>query len=219
MTKTNQTRLLFIIIMVSLFANSYAQKSMRIHYHNGTHTDIPIAEIDSLTFIDSEAAQPVDAEATLTGSWLWGSREAGYYELLTLNTDHTYIGYDNYFTYGFDTQTYGWYSHYGAMLTLWSNGFGYQRRYNWFVTALTDNALEVMTQTGPFTYYRLQPEVLRLQVGSTLSCGADESFVFADGVIAAIVDNTLRAQSPGITYILKKVSPSGNILAYQVVVE
>jgi hypothetical protein len=30
---------LFFIIMVSLFANSFAQKSMRIHYHHETHTD------------------------------------------------------------------------------------------------------------------------------------------------------------------------------------
>lgn len=194
-----------------------AQDIMRIHYKNGAHTDIPIAEIDSLTFVDSKTGT-VDDEATLVGSWLWGSREAGYYELLTFNDDHTYTGYDNYFTYGFDTQTYGWYSHYGAMLTLQSNGFGYQHRYNWYVTALTNNALAVMTKMGPFTYYRLQPEAIRLSVGGYATLTEGESVVFADGVIVSIDNNSLHGLLPGQTYILKKVSSSDMILAYQVIV-
>jgi len=125
---------------------------MRIHYKSGVHTDIAIAEIDSLTFVEGDGYKHdndnVDEDASLVGSWLWGDIDAGYYELLTFNDDHTYTGYDNYFTYGFDTQTYGGYSHYGAMLTLQSNGFGYKRRYNWYVAALTGNALEVMTRMG-----------------------------------------------------------------------
>ena len=104
-------------------------------------------------------------EGSLVESWLWRDSDAGYYELLTFNEDKTYTGYDNYFTYGFDTMTYGWYAQVGAMLTLQSNGYGYNRRYNWFVMALTGNALDVMTKMGRFTYYRLQPEVIHLQAG------------------------------------------------------
>lgn len=195
-----------------------AQDALRIHYKNGAHADIYLAEIDSLTFVKAGAGT-TDVEATLTGSWLWGSREAGYYELLTFNDDHTYTGYDNYFTYGFDTQTYGWYSYYGAMLTLQSNGFGYQHRYNWFVTTLTGNALAVMTKTGPFTYYRLQPEVIHLSVGGpALPCTDGETIVFSDGVIVGNADNQLKGLVSGTTYILKNHTADNTILAYKVVV-
>ena len=105
-----------------------------------------IEQIDSITFVDESDVSQV--EGSLTGSWLWGDADADYYELLTFNEDKTYTGYDNYFTYGFDTMTYGWYAQVGAMLTLQSNGFGYNRRYNWFVKGLTGNALDVMTKMG-----------------------------------------------------------------------
>jgi len=209
---------LLTFLMICLAAGAHAQNTLRIHYHNGSHSDIAINRIDSLTFVETQDQLP-DEEATLTGSWLWGRQEAGYYELLTFNEDHTYTGYDNYFEYGFDNQTYGWYTHVGAMLTLQSNGYGYQRRYNWYVTALTGNALEVMTRTGPFTYYRLQPEIIRIATDGYLTCADGEAFVFADGVVVSVVDGTLKGMMPGTTYILKRVMPANTIQAYKVIVE
>jgi len=192
-----------------------AQKNMRIHYKGGAVSDIPIEEIDSVTFVEKDT--PVE-EVTLIGSWLWGSQEQGYYELIAFNEDHTYTGYDNYFAYGFDTMTYGFWAQIGAMLTLQSNGFGYQRRYNWYVTELTENALGVMTKMGPFTYYKVQPETLHLQVNGTLECEEGDSFVFADGVIANIQDNKLVGLALGETYIQKYIADSKCIVAYKVVV-
>lgn len=212
-------RLLFIIVLSLLCVSVWAQNTLRIHYKDGTWVDIPINTIDSLTVVEGEG-ETMPVQATLAGSWLWGGMEQGYYELLTFNDDHTYTGYDNYFTYGFDMQTFGWYSYFGTMLTLQSNGYGYQWRYNWFVSALTDNALSVVTRTGPFTYYRVQTEVLRLHVqGEPLSCADDDQFVFADGVVAAIKDNRLQGLKPGTTYIQKRIGRTGKILAYKVVVE
>ena len=64
----------------------------------------------------------------------------------------------------------------GAMLTLQSNGFGYNRRYNWFVMGLTGNALDVMTRKERFIYYRLQQKVIHLQAGGEpLECEGDVS--------------------------------------------
>lgn len=177
-----------------------------------------IEQIDSITFVDGSDL-PV-YERSLVGSWLWGDTEAGYYELLTFNDDKTYTGYDYYFTYGFDTMTYGWYVRMGSMLTLQSNGFGYNRRYNWFVIGLTSNALDVMTKMGQFIYYRLQPEVLHLQVdGESLACEEGDSFVFADGVIASIVDGKLKGITKGTTYIEKYNAEKNTSRAYKVVVE
>ena len=165
----------------------HAQTHMRIHHKGGGHSDVPIEQMDSITFVDGSDLP--DNEASLMGSWLWGDTEAGYYELLTFNEDKTYTGYDNYFTYGFDTMTYGWYMQMGSMLTLQSNGFGYNRRYNWFVMGLTGNALDVMTKMGRFVYFRLQTEVLHLHAGGEpLACENGDSFVFADGVVARITD-------------------------------
>jgi hypothetical protein len=104
------------------------------------------------------------------------------------------------------------------MLTLQSNGLGYQRRYNWYVAELTENALGVMTKMGPFTYYKVQPETLHLQVNGTLECEEGDSFVFADGVIATIQDNKLVGLAPGETYIQKYIADSKCIVAYKVVV-
>ena len=197
-----------------------AQTHVRIHYKNGTHVDIPVETIDSLTFVEGTVDSAGVGRAELTGEWLWGSVEQGYYEVLTFGEDRTYTGYDNYFTYGFDTWTYGFYSQYGTMLTMWSNGYGYQRRYNWFVTALSENALEVMTKMGPFTYYRLQPEMVRLKVGGEpLSCCEGDSFVFADGVMVTIQENKLVGLFAGVTYIQKHIAASNRIVSYKVVVE
>lgn len=204
-----------LLLVVGVSAN--AQTHVRIHTKGGSHTDVPIAQIDSMTIVDGDT---IAERAELTGSWMWGDVEQGYYELLTFNDDHTYTGYDNYFTYGFDTMTYGWYSRWGAMLTLQSNGFGYQRRYNWFVMGLSENALEVMTKMGPVTYYRLQSEVITLHVGGeSLACSDADSFVFADGVVARIADKRLQGVAKGVTYIQKHIAAKDVIVAYKVVVE
>ena len=210
-----------MLLMCLCLTGIFAQHNMRIHYKSGMHTDIAIAGIDSITFVDKIDADANNDElvedATIIGSWLWGDQEAGYYEMLTFNDDHTYTGYDYYFTYGFDTQTYGWYSYNGAMLTLQSNGVGYRRRYNWYVTTLTNNALEVMTRMGAFTYYKLQPEEIYMLIGSSVPCQTDEEFIFADGVVAKVDEKNLCGISSGLTYILKKVSDT--ILAYKVIVK
>lgn len=192
-----------------------AQTHMRIHYKDGEHSDVPIEQIDSITFVNGDEGL---AEIELTGSWLWGDAEAGYYELLTFNDDNTYTGYDNYFTYGFDTMTYGWYFRFGSLLTLQSNGFGYNLKYTWFLMGLTENALDVMTKMGRFTYYKLQSESVTIHVGEALECEEGDSFVFADGVTACISDNKLEGVAKGTTYILKLRASSNAIVAYKVIV-
>ena len=206
-----------IFCLLGLVSASQAQDTMRIHYKGGGHSDVATEQVDSITFV--KGGDVPTADVSLVASWLWGSQEQGYYELLTINDDHTYTGYDNYFTYGFDTMTYGWWTQIGAMITLQSNGFGYQRRYNWYITELTENALGVMTKMGPFTYYKLQPETLRLQVNGTLTCENGDSFVFADGITVAIQDNKLVGLATGVTYIQKYISDSGAIFSYKVMVE
>lgn len=197
----------------------FAQDIMRIHHKGGGHSDVPIEQIDSITFVDGSDIPSPD-EATLVGSWLWGNFEAGYYELLTFNEDKTYTGYDTYFTYGFDTMTYGWYVHYGSMLTLQSNGYGYRRSYKWYVISLTENALEVMTQMGSFVYYRVQPEVYSLKVGEeSYPCSGGEYYVFTDGTRVTDVDGKLKGMSVGTTYILKYDEALEFIMAYKVVVD
>lgn len=196
----------------------HAQTHMRIHHKGGGQSDVPIEQIDSITFVDGSDF-PVN-EGSLVGCWLWGDTEAGYYELLTFNDDKTYTGYDNYYTYGFDTMTYGWYMQVGSMLTLQSNGFGYNRRYNWYVLGLTDNALDVMTKMGRFVYYRLQPEIILLKTdGEPLVCGNDDKFIFADGVFARIENGNLQGITKGTTYVEKYLAVMDCIVAYKVVVE
>jgi hypothetical protein len=194
-----------------------AQNTMRLHYKDGTEQDISISQIDSITFVDKGVSEE---NVSLIGSWLWGNKDAGYYELLTFSDDHTYTGYDNYFTYGFDTMTYGWFTWYGNMLTLQSNGFGYQRIYNWFIVGLTSNALEVMTKMGAYTYYKLQPEVLQMST-SELYIGFTDgySIVFADGVIVKAEENKLRGLNQGSTYILVRKTSDNKIYAYKVTVK
>ena len=195
-----------------------AQNTMRVHYKDGNVLDVTIAQMDSVTFVDKNAGDPEET-VSLTASWLWGNVNQGYYEVITFSDDHTYTGYDNYFSYGFDSMTYGWWTQIGAMLTLQSNGFGYMRRYNWYITELTANALGVMTNMGPFTYYKVQPETLRLRVGESLTCQEGDSFLFADGVKVAIQDGNLVALSAGETYIQKLIAPTNTILSYKVIVE
>ena len=77
-----------------------------------------------------------------------------------------------------------------------------------------------MTKMGPFTYYRLQPEIIKLQMGGEpQSCDEGDSFVFADGVIAAIEDNKLKGIAKGATYVQKYNATSNTILSYKVIVE
>lgn len=113
---------LALLCLWALISVSQAQDTMRIHYKDGRHSDVAIEQVDSITFV--KGGDVPAAEASLIGSWLWGNQEQGYYEVLTFGEDRTYTGYDNYFTYGFDTWTYGFYSQYGTMLTMWSNGYG-----------------------------------------------------------------------------------------------
>lgn len=209
-----------VLILVFLMLNIVlcAQNQVRIHYTDGSTTDIPINQIDSITFVKGDSETVVETE--LAGSWLWGQAEAGYYELLTFHNDHAYEGYDNYFMYGYHSTTYGWYSQQGTLLFLQSNGFGYFTRYTWFLMGLSGNALDVMTKMGRFTYYRVQPDVIRMRVGDSLSCNAGEAFVFTDGVTVSTTDaGLLQALSSGTTYILKRSQPSALILAYKVIVE
>ena len=193
-----------------------AQNTMRIHNIDGSVYEIPIEDVDSISFVEKDIEQQ---QTLLVGEWLWGNQDQGYYEVLTFNEDKTFTGYDNYFSYGFDTMTYGFYSQNGAMLTLWSNGFGYNRHYNWYVMGLSDNALEVMTKMGPFTYYKLQPCTIRLKVGESLACNEGESFIFADSVVAKIENEKLIGISFGMTYIEMFITASNTILAYMVFVE
>ena len=209
----------FLIIAFLWFNNITAQNTIRIHCKDGTKVDMAVEDVDSVTFIKGSEESASEGTAKMIGSWLWGNAETGYYELLTFNDDKTYTGYDNYFTYGFDTMTYGWYGQRGSILTLWSNGFGFQRRYNWFITELTDNALAVMTKMGPFTYYKLQPEVIHMSVTEPITCNDDDAWVFADGVAALIEGKQLIAISRAETYILKSIGNAQLIVAYKVVIE
>lgn len=207
----------FLVLTLSMYCFiATAQTHMRIHHNGGGYSDVPIEQIDSITFVDGEGEQSENVE--LVGSWLWGDSEAGYYELLTFKDDNTYTGYDNYFAYGFDTMTYGWYFRQGNLLTLQSNGFGYNRKYTWFMIGLTENALDVMTKMGQFTYYKLQRETITLHLGECLECEDGNSFVFADGVVVRITGNELVGLSKGTTCVQKKIGNT-NILSYKVVVE
>ena len=213
----NKRCLISFIALMSFCSSIISQNVMRIHYHDGTNQDIYTSQIDSVTFIEKEVTEE---NASLTGSWLWGKKGSEYYELISFNDDHTYTGYDNYFTYGFDTMTYGWYSMHGNMLTLTSNGYGYQRIFNWFVMGMTSNALEVMTRMGQFTYYRLQPDILRISQHGTYTGFSDaDTIVFADGVVVKCDGNLLQGITSGTTYILLQRGIDDTIVAYKVIVD
>lgn len=210
--------LFYITLLLCCTPPIAAQNTMRIHYKDGSEQDISISQIDSITFVEKDNYDE-EEDVSLYDSWLWANKEAGYYELLTFNEDHTYIGYDYYFSYGFDTQTYGWYSLYGNMLTLQSNGFGYRRRYNWFVTGMTGNALEVMTNMGAYTYYRLQPETIYIQDGGLSAVFDNEdNIVFTDDFIVKAEGNQLVGKAKGTTYILVSIAGQDKIVAYKVTV-
>ena len=212
------SRLLYILLLAMCGLVLQAQTHLRIHHQGGGHSDVPLEQIDSITFVTGGDAQ--EATAQLTGGWLWGDAVAGYYELLTFNADKTYTGYDYYFAYGFDSTTYGWYMLNGALLTLQSNGYGYNRGYHWFVTALTSSDLEVMTKMGRYTYHRVQPDAIVLSVGGPpVTCSDGDAFVFADGVRARIADGALFGVARGTTYVQKFIAQSNIIVSYKVVVE
>ena len=205
-----------IIFVLSIIIHVTAQNTMRIHYKSGLKYDISINEVDSVTFIENNEI----AEVSLIGEWFWGNKEKGYYEVLTFNEDRTYTGYDYYLDYGFDTWTYGTYMTNGIMLNLWSNGFGYNRKYTWYVMGLTENALDVMTKMGQFTYYRLQSEIYSIKVEEeSYACKDGDYYVFIDGVIVSESNGKLKGKSEGTTYILKYSSKSDLIMAYKVKVE
>lgn len=210
-------KIITTILLTCFCIDMYPQHMMRIHHKDGTKVDVTVEDVDSVTFINKTDAEETVPE--LIGDWLWGDVEAGYYEVLSFNSDKTFTGYDNYFTYGFDTMTYGMYGQVGTLLTLWSNGFGYQRRYTWFIMSLTDNALALMTKMGPFTYYRLQSDVIRMKVNESISCGDGDSWVFADKVLARIDGNSLVALAKGTTYIQKLNGSTNMIVAYKVIIE
>jgi len=211
-------RLLSLTVALFCFSTLYSQNTLRINYTDGSNQDISLDKIQDITFID--VSDEPGALVSLTGSWVWGRTTSGYYEVITFNADGTYVGNDCYFEYGFNTQTYGTYKHSGIMLNLWSNGYGYQRWYRWFVTNLTSNALEVMTPNGPFVYYRLEEEVLRLKAGgSPLDYGSEKQFVFADGVTAKIEDGKLYGLASGSTYVELMNNATNTTKAYLVVVE
>lgn len=210
-------RLLTTFLFVIWFClKIMSQNAMRIHYKNGTFYDTPIEFVDSVIFVDKESEQQ---DANLVREWFWGNKENGYYEVLSFNEDKTYTAYDYYLDYGFDTWTYGTYFVNGSMLNLRSYGYGYQRVYRWFITALTGNALEVMTQMGLFVYYRIMPEIYSLKVGEeSYACQNGDSYVFTDGVRVSDNDGKLKGISEGTTYILKYNANSELIMAYKVVV-
>lgn len=208
---------LLLLINILFCIESKAQNTMRIYYKDGSVYEVPIECIDSITFTQN-TEDPY--EASLIGEWFWGNKEFGYYELLTFNEDKTYTGFDYYFTYGFDTITYGWFMQIGNLLTLQSNGFGYNRRYNWFVMGLTNNALDVMTKMGRFIYYRVQSEVYSLKVGEeSYECIDGDYYVFTDGIKISDNGGKLKGIVVGTSYILKYDAKSELIKAYKVIVE
>ena len=200
-----------------VFSNTlFAQNTMRIHLKDRAEQDIPISQIDSVTFVDKNAPEE---ELTLMGSWMWGNKNAGYYELITFNDDYTYTGYDNYFSIGLDTWTYGWYSQLGFMLTLQSNGYGYNRRYNWYLAGLSKNAMEVITKMGGYIYYRLQQETIHVSLSEPFYFATDDTVVFSDDVYVRGIENKLSGITKGTSYVLVRVALSDEIVAHKIIIE
>ncbi len=211
------TLLLTVLLSILFALKSDAQNVMRINYRDGSVYEVPVDRIDSVSFVKKTTESN---DVTLVGEWLWGSREKGYYEVLTFNNDRTYTGYDYYLEFGFDTWTYGTYMANGILLNLWSSGYGYRRMYRWFVSALTENALEVMTQMGGFTYYRVQPEIYSLKIGEeSYECLAGDYYVFTDGVKVSDNMGRLKGIVEGTSYMLKYDAKAALIMAYKVIVE
>lgn len=59
---------LYIACAICSCAFSLGQTHMRIHHKGGGHSDMPIEQIDSITFVDSNIVPENLTE--LTGSWL-----------------------------------------------------------------------------------------------------------------------------------------------------
>ena len=58
---------------------------------------------------------------------------------------------------------------------------------------LTENALEVMTQMGSFSYYRIQPEVYSLKIGEeSYICEGGGHYVFTDEVKVMDIGSKLK---------------------------
>lgn len=148
-----QNCLLLIFLLLGITTMS-AQNTMRVSLKDGTPVDIPIEQIDSVTFVTVEREQP--REVTLVGTWYWESRERGYSETLTFNADGSFTCIDHYFGYDFDSTTYGTYMFFGSILNLRSNGYGYSLFHQWMVTELTETKLSVMTKMGRFTYDKVK---------------------------------------------------------------
>lgn len=148
-----QNCLLFIFLLLGIITMS-AQNTMRVSLKDGTSVDIPIEQIDSVTFVIVEKEQP--HEVSLVGTWYWESLERGYSEILTFNADGSFTCIDHYFGYEFDSTTYGTYMFFGSILNLRSNGYGYSLFHQWMVTELTETKLSVMTKMGRFTYDKVK---------------------------------------------------------------
>lgn len=148
-----QNCLLFIFLLLGIITMS-AQNTMRVSLKDGTSVDIPIEQIDSVTFVIVEKEQP--HEVSLVGTWYWESLERGYSEILTFNVDGSFTCIDHYFGYDFDSTTYGTYMFFGSILNLRSNGYGYSLFHQWMVTELTETKLSVMTKMGRFTYDKVK---------------------------------------------------------------
>ena len=212
-------RIIGLLVAIGMVLLVRAQATdMYIFYKDGSRLGVPMAHVDSITFGQQDVTPQLWTD--IRGSWLWAGSEQGYYELLTFNADNTYRGYDRYFSYGFDTSNYGFYALMGNLLTLRSYGLGYQRVYRWFVTALADNALEVMTPMGSFTYYRLQSDVIRLKAGGAPFVPAEgDSLLFADGQSARIDGGVLYGLLPSTTYVLLHHMATSRIVAREVLIE
>lgn len=136
-----------------LCIDTEAQNTMRVTQKDGTVIDIPIENVDSITFVTTEKPE---GSISICGTWKWIGQEEGYSETLTFNADGTFTCVDYYYAYGFDSQTYGTYMFFGSMLNLRSNGYGYNRNYQWMVTGLTEEKLTVLTKMGTFTYTKVK---------------------------------------------------------------
>ena len=206
--------ILLTVLATMLPALAMAQNTMRITYKDGTIQNVDITRVDSIIFVDME---PKPQDASITGDWMWGGLREGYYEVISFATVRTFTAEDCYFAYGYTNHTYGTYTYSGIQLNLFSNGIGYKRMNRWFVTYLSDNELEVMTQMGAFTYYRLQPETIRLKAWKDrLACEEGEVWSFADLTTAGIEDGQLVGLQPGTTYVQKLNTADNTTKAYKV---
>lgn len=127
-----------------------AQNTMRIHLKDGTPLDIPLENVDSISFIEVEQEQT--EKATIVGTWYWESKEDGYSETLTFNADGSFFCVAHYFSLGFETNTYGFYNLFGSTLKLWTNGYGIGRFQHWMIAELNESKMTVLTRMGSFTY-------------------------------------------------------------------